>query len=280
MPATTVAIAGITGKFGRQLAHHLLKYPEVKIRGYGRDPTKLPATLTSSDRVSVFQGEAFNKDSIRAFVQGSDVVVCTYLGDPNLMVEGQKVLIDTSEQENVPRYVASDWAIDYTKLKLGDLFPKDPQIHVKKYLESKDKIKGVHVLTGVFLEVLLNPVFGLWDPQGKQLNYWGTGREVWEATTYENAAEYTAAVCLDREAVGIQKCEYFRPFLSTAPLTNTCTILVVGDTFSTFEMAETFEQVYGIKTKLDSKGSLDQLWTHMHQVKDKNPGNMFASMFL
>ena len=31
------------------------------------------------------------------------------------------------------------------------------------------------------------------------------GNEVWEGTSYDNAAEYTAAIALDSQAVGIQR---------------------------------------------------------------------------
>ena len=54
------------------------------------------------------------------------------------MVEGQKALIDVCDAATppVPRHVSSDWALGYTKLKLRELFPKDPMIHVKSYLRA------------------------------------------------------------------------------------------------------------------------------------------------
>lgn len=64
------------------------------------------------------------------------------------MVDGQKQLTDAYDESGVPRYVASDWVLDYTNQKLGDLFPKDPMIRVKAYPETKAKVNGVHVLIG------------------------------------------------------------------------------------------------------------------------------------
>lgn len=77
------------------------------------------------------------------------------------MIEGQKKLIDACETTGVPRYIASDWCVDYTKLQLGDLFPKDPMKHVKAYLDTKQVVKGVHMLIGAFIDPILSPYYGV-----------------------------------------------------------------------------------------------------------------------
>lgn len=210
MASITVGLAGITGKFGRLLASQLLQNENVLLRGYARDPSKVESALASSPRVSLFKGEALDDDSIKPFVTGCDVVVCAYLGSDELMVDGQKKLVDACEEGGVPRYVASDWALDYTKLRLGELFPKDAMIHVRAHLETKRTVQGVHVLIGGFMDPLLSPFFNVWDPESRTLSYWGEGTEPWEGTSYANAAEFTAAVVADRSAVGIKKCWLLR----------------------------------------------------------------------
>jgi hypothetical protein len=215
MSSTTVGIAGITGKFARLLASVLLeRYPEVHIRGLARNLSMVEASLTSAPNVQIFQGDAFNTDRVRPFVRGCDVVVCCYLGDDNLMIEGQKILIDIAEEERVSRYVASDWSLDWTKLKMGELFAKEPCQAVNAYLETKKSIKGVHILVGGFTDVLFAPFFGIWDSKNGTFKYWGRGSEVWECTSYLNSAEYTAAVCLDREATGTLRCMFFLLFVT------------------------------------------------------------------
>nr|XP_036574959.1 NmrA-like family protein [Colletotrichum truncatum]KAF6781455.1 NmrA-like family protein [Colletotrichum truncatum] len=202
----TVGLAGITGKFGRLLASKLIQKPDVIVRGYCRDPKKVITPLSSSSQVQLFQGGAYDTDRIRAFVRGCDVVICSYLGDDQLLIEGQKKLIDACEAEGVPRYIASDWCLDYTKLEFGDLFPKDPMKHVKAYLEDQTTVKGVHILIGGFMDTMMSPYFQLFDPSTYTFRYWGEGSEPWENTSYENAAEFTAAVATDPLAVGKQKC--------------------------------------------------------------------------
>jgi len=206
--AITVGLAGITGKFGTLLATHLLKNPNVSLRGYARDTSKVRPSIVSSPAVQLYQGDAYNETQIKSFVDGCDVVICAYLGDDKLMIEGQKLLIDACEGAGVPRYIAGDWCLDYTKLQLGELFPKDPMKHVKAYLETKKTVKGAHILVGGFVDVVLSPLF-LWDGKTQAIRYWGDGSEVWEFTSYENAAEYTAAVAADQEAVGVVRRELY-----------------------------------------------------------------------
>lgn len=211
---TTVALAGITGKFGRLVASNLIQNPNVVVRGYCRDSTKVIDALASAPNVRLVQGEAYDDAKVNEFVRGSDVVICAYLGDDRLMVEGQKKLIDACESNGVHRYIASDWALDYTKLEFGELFPKDPMKHVKAYLDTKKSVKGVHILIGGFMDPIFSPFFQLFDPTTATFKYWGEGTEPWEGTSYENAAEFTAAVATDSSAIGIQKCELTSSLLS------------------------------------------------------------------
>ncbi|RVD84145.1 uncharacterized protein DFL_005910 [Arthrobotrys flagrans] len=256
----TVGIAGITGKLARVLISSLLKYPEVAIRGYCRDPSKLSSALSSNPKISLIKGDGFDTAAINTFVSGCDVVVCCYLGDGKLMVDGQKLLIDRCADNGVPRYVASDWSIDYTKLEFGQLFPKDPMKHVKAYLDAQDKVKGVHILVGGFIETFFNPLFGTWDPATTTFRFWGTGEEVWEGTTYVNAAEFTAAVCVDKDAYGILK--------------------LVGGSTTIRGLAESFEKVYGVKPKLEILGLQKELYEKMHDLRKTQPENFYSYLFL
>jgi hypothetical protein len=78
---------------------------------------------------------------------------------------------------------------------------------IHSYVQEKDHVKGVHVLIGAFMETFWSAYFHLWNPEDKALVYWGTGEEEWESTTYGDAAKCTAAVALNPNAVGMQKCK-------------------------------------------------------------------------
>ncbi|KNG90451.1 NmrA-like family protein [Aspergillus nomiae NRRL 13137] len=258
--ALTVGIAGITGKFARRVVSHLLQHSDVTIRGYCRDPSKVPEPISSSEQVTLFKGDAFDKEAIRTFAQGCDVLICCYLGENQLMIDGQKILIDACEELGVPRYIASDWALDYTKLKLGELFPKDPMIHVHAYLATKQKVTGVHILIGGFMEPVLSPFFNILDPKTNAFRFWGGGDEIMEGTTYDNAAEFTTAVARDPKATGV--------------------IRFLGGRATIREIAQSYEMVYGVKANLERLGSLDDLYKFMHEKQAQNPADIYGYMSL
>jgi hypothetical protein len=202
-----VGIAGVTGKFAGLILDNLLENPTVSIRGYCRNASKLAKRYAQSSQVEVFEGGTDDKAALGKFVDGLDVVVCAYLGDNDFMVNAQKALVDACDQARVARYIASDYCLDYNQLKLGEHPAKDPMKIIHSYVQEKDHVKGVHVLIGAFMETFWSAYFQVWDPEDKSLVYWGTGEEQWESTTYGDAAKYTAAVALDPNAVGMQKCK-------------------------------------------------------------------------
>ncbi|PWY95939.1 nmrA-like family protein [Aspergillus sclerotioniger CBS 115572] len=256
----TVGVAGITGKFARLVVKNLFASPDVHIRGLCRNPSKLPEQIRTSPRVTIIKGEADNLETLQTFVHGCDVVVCCYLGDNTFMTDAQKLLVDACEAESVPRYVASDYCLDFTKLEYGQHPAKDPMKAVKAHLETKQTVRGVHVLIGAFMETFWSGYFGIWHPDDFKLSYYGNGDEVWESTTYDTAAEYVAAVTMDPSAVGLQH--------------------FLGDRKSIRQIADEFAAVYGKKPRLERLGSLQDLYDTMQATCQKDPSNIFAYLAL
>ncbi|KAI0168334.1 nmrA-like family protein [Pestalotiopsis sp. NC0098] len=237
--AITVGIAGITGKFA------------------GLQTT---SDLRTSPNVAIVEGDATDMDKLRQFARGCDVVVCCYLGDNTLMTDGQKLLVDACDAENVARYVASDYCLDFTKLEYGQHPAKDPMKHVKAHLDTKKNVQGVHVLIGAFMETFWSQYFGVFDAKECKLSFYGSGDEVWESTTYETAAEYVASIAMDREATGL--------------------LHFLGDRKSIHQIADEFAEVYGKRPVLERRGSLEDLYNTMQAVYQKDPTNVYAYIAL
>lgn len=207
--SSTVGIAGITGKLSQLILQYVLKSPNTQVRGFCRDASKLSADVREDSRIKVVEGDVYDINTLRKFVAGCNVVICGYLGDNELMEKGQKLLIDACEAEGVPRYIASDYSLDYNNLEYGQHPAKDPMKKVKEYASSKKAVEGVHILIGAFMNTFWSRFFGIWDPDSETISYWGSGKESWETTTYDNAAKFIAEVALDSNATGVQKCKCF-----------------------------------------------------------------------
>ncbi|KAF2013025.1 NmrA-like family protein [Aaosphaeria arxii CBS 175.79] len=226
--AFTVGIAGATSQLALLIAAKLLQNPSVHIRAFCRNPSKLPQHISSSTRVTIIQGEATDLSAVRSFVQGCNVVACCYLGPDDIMIAGQKLLIDACEDAN----------------------------HVKAYLGTKTSVKGVHVLVGAFMEHFLGEFFGVVHAEEGRFTYYGTGNEVFEATTSVDIAEFVAAVALDEGAVGMLE--------------------FLGDRKTLRQLADEFEEVYGTKPELECLGTLDDLKKIMQEAYQKDPSDTFA----
>lgn len=268
---TTVGIAGISGKLARCLIKELLKFPEVLIRGYCRSPQKLPPSISQSKRIVIIKGEYDDRENVRKFVQGSDVVVCCYYGGPELMTHGQEILIDACEDAGVDRYIASDFAVDYTKIPRDAIFPKKSAQIIMGYLTTK-KVSGVHILTGGLMETFWSDFFGLYNPDTRSISFWGTGDEQWDLTTCTTAAAYTAALAVDRNARGVFRCE----LLALLSIALICSLIadwdeVRGDRKSIKDIKTIFETVYGIPLHLKQNGSIDELYQTVEESFETNP---------
>jgi hypothetical protein len=159
----------------------------------------------SHPRVAVTEGPHDDEAALRSFVKGCSVVICSYLAENHVMVEGQKILIDLCVEEGVERYIASAYTLEFPKLEPGQFNKKDPILEIKAYLDTKD-IKAVHIMIGLFVETLFSDLFYFWEPKEKKIRYFGSGDEIWELTTYGTTGQYLAAVALDTEAVGFFRC--------------------------------------------------------------------------
>lgn len=203
MSEITVSIAGVTSKFAQFIIAELLAKPNVTIHGIARDPSKVAEKISSNPKVKIFQASGDETDKLRAAVRGTSICICCYFGGDNVMVDGQKTLIDACIAESVPRYLASEWSFDYRGFKLGDVPHKDFEIHVANYLEEKAKqIRGVHVLCGAFTEVIFSPFLHVYDGKALTWKTWGSGNEKLEVTSWLDAAKYTAAIAVDDQMDG------------------------------------------------------------------------------
>lgn len=200
-PVTQITITGFAGRMAQLITTYLLaNHPSVKINGVARNASKLPENIKGADNIEIFEGDAYDKDVLLKALKGSQVVICAYLGDNALMIDGQKFLIDASIEAGVPRYIASDWTCDYRNNALGEIPMKDPMKVVYEYLQGKKEIEGVHMLVGAFIEVVFMRLFA--DDAHTRIQYFGTGNEGIDFSTMPDSAAWTVEAAVVRSAVG------------------------------------------------------------------------------
>jgi uncharacterized protein YbjT (DUF2867 family) len=212
MPSSskTIAIAGVTGKLGTLVATYVLEKTDFTVHGLCRSPEKAKKLLEDHPtRFKVFAINVTSIDDVRKGIAGCNTVICTYNRMENqLMVDSSKILIQACDAEEVARFIPSEYTSDYRALELGEVPLKDAQIQTWMYLRDGNangtiKVKGAHVLVGIFVEAFYGLFFKIDDPK-----FWGTGNERWAFVTYESTAEYVAKVATDPNCpTGFLKCK-------------------------------------------------------------------------
>lgn len=191
----TIVLAGATGNLGGRIARAILKRG-ANVRAIVRhnsDPDKveelrkLGAAIADVDFNSI-------PDVTGACLSGS-CVISALSGLRDVIVEAQTFLLNAAVKAKVPRFIPSDYSIDFTKLPPGTNRNLDLR---REFHERLDKapIAATSILNGMFLDLLTGQapiiLFKL-----KRVVYWEDANQLLDFTTMDDTAEFIAAAALD-----------------------------------------------------------------------------------
>lgn len=188
-------LAGATGDLGFRIAQALLRRGAV-VRALIRSGNTKPEVTSLRDLGAEIVEVDFN--SVAALTKacaGASCVVSAMSGLRDVIVDGQKRLLDAAVAAGVPRFIPSDYSIDYTKLPAGSNRNLDLRREFNRRLDQAP-VQATSILNGMFADLLTGqaPVvlFGL-----KRVLYYGDADQPLDFTTTANTAEFTAAAALD-----------------------------------------------------------------------------------
>lgn len=248
---TTIAVAGATGKLGQRIVADLLER--------GADVCALVRSGAAGDKVEALArgGASIARVDMTSTVElakacaGASCVVSALQGLRDVIVETQSVLLDAAIAARVPRFVPSDYAIDFMKLPPGTNRNFDLRRAFHERLD-KASIQTTSILNGCFTEVL---TYGtpLLDLKSKRVGYWGEADQKMDFTTMGDTAAFTAAAALD----------------ATTPKV----LRVAGDQLTARELAEVASEAKGTKYELVRMGSLDELTAWIERERAADPAS-------
>ena len=190
-----IVLAGATGDLGFRIAQSLLNRGAV-VRALVRPGNTKPEVTSLRDLGAEIVEVDFN--SVTALTKacaGAACVVSAVSGLRDVIVNGQKRLLDAAVAAGVSRFIPSDYSIDYTKLSNGSNRNLDLRREFNQRLDQAP-IQATSILNGMFTDLLTGqaPVvlFGL-----KRVLYYGDADQPLDFTTTANTAEFTAAAALD-----------------------------------------------------------------------------------
>ena len=188
-------VAGASGELGGRVVRALLergaRVRAVVRRGGG--PGRLAALRALG--VEVVEVDFADAAGLVRACAGGDCVVSTLSGVRDAIVDAQKALLDAAVAAGVPRFIPSDYCIDYTTLSRGTNRNLDLRAEFRARLD-RAPIAGTSILCGMFTDLLTGPAPVVLFPL-RRVVYWGDADQLLDFTTMDDTAAFTAAAALD-----------------------------------------------------------------------------------
>jgi len=210
-----VLIAGITGMVGQPCAYHALAKGH-KVRGLGRSPDKLDAALTQKLEGFEKSSSIYDIDALDRAVKGVDAIVSAYTDLPEVVVEGQLLLLRAAERAGVKIFHAASWNYDWTKGQLGQHETYDCYISFWNHVRISSSIKPIYGFTGIIPDYMFySPTQNPLNKDEKTLIYFGDGTKELIWTTADDLAAFSIEAISSPKAAegGFYRVDSFRKSL-------------------------------------------------------------------
>ena len=230
-------IAGATGALGGRIARALLERG-ANVRAIVRHSSGPDRVEELRKRGAAIAEVDFNSVSeVSGACMGGSCVISALSGLRETIVETQALLLDAAVKAGVPRFIPSDFSIDFTKLLPGTNRNLDLRREFHKRL-NQAPIAATSIFNGMFTDLLTGQapiiLFKL-----RRVVYWEDADQQLDLTTMDDTAEFTAAAALD----------------SSAPRF----LRIAGDRISAHGLAEVASEITGKKFRLFRAGGLKRL---------------------
>lgn len=249
-----ILVAGATGNLGERIINALLaRGAEVRaVVRSGCDVEKL--NKLEKLGVKIFTVNMSNVEEISNACIGVFCVVSALQGLHEVIVDTQRVLLDAAISAGVPRFIPSDYSIDFTKFPPGENRNLDLRRDFHKYLD-KTSISATTIFNGAFAELLTGQMPLIFFKL-KRILYWGNADQRMDFTTMDDTAAFTANAALDPSTPRILR--------------------IAGDQVSARELTTIMSEVTGKKFRLFLAGGLGMLGALIKVARTVAPGEKEA----
>jgi nucleoside-diphosphate-sugar epimerase len=246
-----IVVAGATGNLGRRIARALVER--------GASVRALVRQGTPRDRIGqlgalgvrIASVNLSDASEVAPACVGASCVVSALQGLRDVIVEAQTVLLDAAMKAEVPRFIPSDYSIDFTKFPPGENRNLDLRREFHRRLD-KALISATTVFNGAFADMLTGQMplilFKL-----KHVLYWGNADQRMDFTTMDDTAAFTAHAALDPSTPRFLR--------------------IAGDQVSTRELARVVSEITGTNFRLLRAGGLRLLSMLIKVARTVAPGD-------
>ncbi len=193
----TILVAGATGDLGGRIIDALIEQG-ANVRALVRAESSPGAVGQLREKgVEIRQANLFEVSEIAEACAGVDCVVSALSGLREVIIDAQKCLLDGAVAAKVPRFIPSDFSLDFTNLVPGKNRNLDLRREFHRILDDAP-IRATTVFNGAFMN-LLTKEMPLILYRFKRILYWGASSVKMDLTTMDDTAKFTARAALETE---------------------------------------------------------------------------------
>ncbi|MEZ0498343.1 NmrA family NAD(P)-binding protein [Sphingomonas sp. IW22] len=242
-----IVVAGATGDLGGRIVQELVRLnaPVVALARGGASAEELAASRADV-RIVDFDDER----SLTGAVAGATCVISALSGLEPVVIGAQGRLLDAAVRAGVPRFIPSDFAIDFRKLPPGTNRNLDLRKRFQARAEQAD-IRLTSVFNGAFMDMLTGTMPIVQHPIRRVL-YWGSADQPMDFTTIADTAAFTARAAMD----------------DTSPRA----LNICGGRVSARDLAEIVSKVHGRRYRVMPAGTVGSLGLVIAVAKRVAPG--------
>ena len=233
----TILIAGATGNLGGKISKALIQQG-ANVIAIVRNETDL-SKISSLEQhgIHVVRINMQSKSELVNCSAGVDCVISALAGLADVILDTQKSLVDAAVAAGVPRFIPSDYSLDFTNLEPGNNRNLDLRRSFHEYLD-KQPIKATTIFNGAFMDLLTGEM-PLILFKFKRILYWGEPSVKMDLTLTDDVAAYTARVAMDEDSPRFLR--------------------IAGETVNAMDVQKIMTQVSAKKYRLFKAGNISRL---------------------
>jgi uncharacterized protein YbjT (DUF2867 family) len=247
-----IVLAGATGNLGSRIAR-ALRERGASVRAIVRPGTSAERlNKLRAAQVEIVEADLHAQADIVRACAGASCVVSSLLGLHKTLIDAQGALLDAAVAAGVPRFIPSDYAMDFNKVAPG--LNRNFDLH-REFKERLDRapIRSTSILNGAFMNLLTGEAPLVLFKIHRVL-YWGANSEqLLDFTTMDDTAAFTAEAALDASAPTVLR--------------------IAGEQISATGLAMAASEVSGQPFRLLHGGSLKLLQLIIRMTRAVTPGS-------
>jgi nucleoside-diphosphate-sugar epimerase len=196
MSDPAIVVAGATGDLGGRIVRALCEQGAHVTALVRRGAVPAKTERLRALGVTIANVDLNSQSDVAAACAGASCVVSALAGLRDVVVDAQTALVEGASKAGVPRFIPSDYSIDFTKFPAGQNRNLDLR---REFHERLDKVglSATTIFNGAFADMLATGQMPVLLFKLRRVVYWGNADQRMDFTTMDDTAAFTARAAME-----------------------------------------------------------------------------------